>query len=112
MRHSRRLTASKHNPSGFPARDTLASLGCSPSAFQMTLLHHNQLLVPLSAANQLPSPARTADRAWAITRHVDEYANRARIPPRRVKSDTTSKSSRPKIAKESGDSGNRPGNTG
>ena len=41
---------------------------------------YNRLLVPLTAANQPQAPAELRAALSAITRHVDNYANRARLP--------------------------------
>ena len=48
---------------------------------------YNRLLVPLTAADQPQAPADLRAALTAITRHVDDYAARARLP-RRVKLDT------------------------
>lgn len=40
----------------------------------------NRLLVPLTAANQAQAPPDLRVALTAITRHVDDYANRARLP--------------------------------
>ena len=48
---------------------------------------YNRLLIPLTAANQ-PQPPELRAVLAAITRHVDDYANQARLSPRRVKLDT------------------------
>jgi hypothetical protein len=40
----------------------------------------NRLLVPLTAANQPQAPPELRAAIPAITRHVDDYANRARLP--------------------------------
>jgi predicted MarR family transcription regulator len=40
----------------------------------------NRLLVPLTAANQAQAPPELRAALAAITRHVDDYANRARLP--------------------------------
>ena len=40
----------------------------------------NRLLVPLTAANQPQAPPELRTALAAITRHVDDYANRARLP--------------------------------
>ena len=49
---------------------------------------YNRLLVPLTAANQPQAPPELRTALSAITRHVDDYANRARLPLRCVKLDT------------------------
>jgi len=41
---------------------------------------YNRLLVPLTAANQPQAPPDLRAALAAITRHVDDYANRARLP--------------------------------
>jgi hypothetical protein len=41
---------------------------------------YNRLLVPLTAANQPQAPPELRAALAAITRHVDDYANRARMP--------------------------------
>jgi hypothetical protein len=41
---------------------------------------YNRLLVPLTAANQPQAPPELRGALAAITRHVDDYANRARLP--------------------------------
>ena len=41
---------------------------------------YNRLLVPLTAANQPQAPPELRAALAAITRHVDDYANRARLP--------------------------------
>ena len=41
---------------------------------------YNRLLVPLTAANQAQAPPELRGALAAITRHVDDYANRARLP--------------------------------
>jgi hypothetical protein len=40
----------------------------------------NRLLVPLTAADQPPARPELRAALAAITRHVDDYANRARLP--------------------------------
>jgi hypothetical protein len=40
----------------------------------------NRLLVPLTAANQPQAPPDLRAALTVITRHVDDYANRARLP--------------------------------
>jgi hypothetical protein len=40
----------------------------------------NRLLVPLTAANQPQAPPELRAALTAITRHVDDYAARARLP--------------------------------
>jgi hypothetical protein len=39
----------------------------------------NRLLVPLTAANQAQAPPELRTALSAITRHVDDYATRARL---------------------------------
>lgn len=39
----------------------------------------NRLLVPLTAADQAQAPPELRTALAAITRHVDDYANRARL---------------------------------
>ena len=41
---------------------------------------YNRLLVPLSATDQPQAPPDLRAALAAITRHVDDYANRARLP--------------------------------
>jgi hypothetical protein len=41
---------------------------------------YNRLLVPLTAANQAQAPPELRAALSAITRYVDDYANRARLP--------------------------------
>jgi hypothetical protein len=41
---------------------------------------YNRLLVPLTAANQPQAPPELRAALTAITRHVDDYASRARLP--------------------------------
>src|SRR6266566_3488216 len=41
---------------------------------------YNRLLVPLTAANQPQAPPELRAALSAITRHVDDYADRARLP--------------------------------
>jgi hypothetical protein len=41
---------------------------------------YNRLLVPLTAANQPQAPPELRAALAAITRHVDDYASRARLP--------------------------------
>jgi len=48
---------------------------------------YNRLLVPLTAANQPQAPPDLRAALEAITRHVNDYASRARLPAR-VKLDT------------------------
>ena len=46
---------------------------------------YNRLLVPLTATNQPQAPPALRAALAAITRYVDDYANRVRLPPRRLK---------------------------
>jgi hypothetical protein len=41
---------------------------------------YNRLLVPLTVANQPQAPPELRTALAAISRHVDEYASRARLP--------------------------------
>ena len=41
---------------------------------------YNRLLVPLTASNQPQAPPELRAALAAITRHVDDYATRARLP--------------------------------
>jgi hypothetical protein len=41
---------------------------------------YNRLLVPLTAANQPQAPPELRAALAAITRHIDDYANHARLP--------------------------------
>ena len=41
---------------------------------------YNRLLVPLTAADQAQAPPELRAALSAVTRHVDDYANRARLP--------------------------------
>jgi predicted MarR family transcription regulator len=41
---------------------------------------YNRLLVPLTAAEPAPGPAELRAALAAITRYVDDYASRARLP--------------------------------
>jgi hypothetical protein len=41
---------------------------------------YNRLLVPLTTANQGQGPAELRSALATITRHVDDYASRARLP--------------------------------
>jgi hypothetical protein len=41
---------------------------------------YNRLLIPLTAANQPQAPPALRAALAAITRHVDNYASRARLP--------------------------------
>jgi hypothetical protein len=41
---------------------------------------YNRVLVPLTAANQAQAPPELRAALKTITRHVDDYANAARLP--------------------------------
>lgn len=41
---------------------------------------YNRLLIPLTAADQAQAPPSLRAALSAITRHVDDYANHARLP--------------------------------
>lgn len=41
---------------------------------------YNRLLIPLTAANQAQAPPDLRTALATITRHVDDHANRARLP--------------------------------
>ena len=41
---------------------------------------YSRLLVPLTAADQAQAPPELRAALAVITRHVDDYANRARLP--------------------------------
>ena len=60
-------------------RYTLTADGIRIAVFYTKV--YNRLLIPLTAADQPQAPPRTPSRAPAITRHVDDYVNRARLPP-------------------------------
>jgi hypothetical protein len=59
-------------------RYTLTSDGIRIAVFYTKV--YNRLLVPLTAANQAQAPPELRAALAAITRHVDDYANRARLP--------------------------------
>src|SRR5580693_8884172 len=59
-------------------RYTLTSDGIRIAVFYTKV--YNRLLVPLTAANQPQAPPELRGALAAITRHVDDYANRARLP--------------------------------
>jgi hypothetical protein len=40
----------------------------------------NRLLIPLTAADRAQAPPELRAALSAITRHVDDYANQARLP--------------------------------
>jgi len=66
-------------------RYTLTEDGIRIAVFYTKI--YNRLLVPLTATNQPQAPPELRAALAAITRHVDDYADRARLP-RRVKLDT------------------------
>jgi hypothetical protein len=51
-----------------------------PMSGVLRLRFYNRLLVSLTAADQDQAPAELHAALTAITRHVDDYANRARLP--------------------------------
>jgi hypothetical protein len=59
-------------------RYTLTSDGIRIAVFYTKV--YNRLLVPLTAANQPQAPPELRAALAAITRHVDDYATRARLP--------------------------------
>jgi len=59
-------------------RYTLTDDGIRIAVFYTKI--YNRLLVPLTAANQPQAPPELRAALAAITRHVDNYANRARLP--------------------------------
>jgi hypothetical protein len=59
-------------------RYTLTEDGIRIAVFYVKV--YNRLLVPLTAANQPQAPPELRAALAAITRHVDDYANRARLP--------------------------------
>jgi hypothetical protein len=59
-------------------RYTLTEDGIRIAVFYVKV--YNRLLVPLTAANQPQAPTELRAALAAITRHVDDYANRARLP--------------------------------
>lgn len=59
-------------------RYTLTSDGIRIAVFYTKI--YNRLLVPLTAANQPQAPPELRAALAAITRHVDDYATRARLP--------------------------------
>ena len=59
-------------------RYTLTEDGIRIAVFYTKI--YNRLLVPLTAANQPQAPPELRAALAAITRHVDDYANRARLP--------------------------------
>ena len=63
---------------GEEIRDVLTAEGIRIAVFYTKV--YNRLLVPLTAANQAQAPPELRAALSAITRHVDDYANRARLP--------------------------------
>ena len=59
-------------------RYTLTSDGIRIAVFYTKV--YNRLLVPLTAADQAQAPPELRAALVTITRHVDDYANRARLP--------------------------------
>jgi hypothetical protein len=59
-------------------RYTLTEDGIRIAVFYTKI--YNRLLIPLTAANQAQAPPELRAALAAITRHVDDYANRARLP--------------------------------
>ncbi|MGP7997858.1 MAG: hypothetical protein ACLPKI_11110 [Streptosporangiaceae bacterium] len=59
-------------------RYTLTDDGIRIAVFYTKI--YNRLLVPLTAANQPQAPPELRAVLAAITRHVDDYATRARLP--------------------------------
>ena len=59
-------------------RYTLTEDGIRIAVFYVKV--YNRLLVPLTAANQPQAPPDLRAALTAITRYVDDYANRARLP--------------------------------
>jgi hypothetical protein len=59
-------------------RYTLTSDGIRIAVFYTKV--YNRLLVPLTAANQPQAPPELRAALAAISRHVDDYANHARLP--------------------------------
>jgi predicted MarR family transcription regulator len=59
-------------------RYTLTEDGIRIAVFYTKI--YNRLLVPLTAANQPQAPPELRAALAAITRHVDDYAIRARLP--------------------------------
>jgi hypothetical protein len=56
---------------------------CSPRRLRVAVFStklHNRLLVPLIAADQPHGPAELRAALQVITRHVDGYVERARLP--------------------------------
>ena len=68
-----------HNRSGeISLRYVLTADGIRIAVFYTKI--YNRLLVPLTAANQPQAPPDLRAALAAITRHVDDYATRARLP--------------------------------
>jgi hypothetical protein len=59
-------------------RYTLTSDGVRIAVFYIKV--YNRVLVTLTAANQAQAPPELRTALSTITRHVDDYANRARLP--------------------------------
>jgi hypothetical protein len=59
-------------------RYTLTADGIRIAVFYTKI--YNRLLVPLTAANQAQAPPELRAALATITRHVDHYATRARLP--------------------------------
>jgi hypothetical protein len=59
-------------------RYTLTADGIRIAVFYTKV--YNRLLIPLTAANQPQAPPDLRAALAVITRHVDDYANRARLP--------------------------------
>ena len=59
-------------------RYTLTADGIRIAVFYTKL--YNRLLVPLTAADQPQAPPELRAALTTITRHVDDYATRARLP--------------------------------
>ena len=64
----------RFTPSYFPFTEPSAEMAVSCTKAC------NRLLIPLTAANQPQAPPELRAALTAITRHVDDYANRARLP--------------------------------
>ena len=61
-----------------PARYALTSDGIRIAVFYTKV--YNRLLVPLTAADQAQAPPELRAALAVITRYVDDYANRVRLP--------------------------------
>lgn len=59
-------------------RYTLTADGIRIAVFYTKI--YNRLLVPLTAADQPQAPPELRAALTTITRHVDDYATRARLP--------------------------------